>query len=335
MERHGTQLAGLLVGSGGPDGLQGVAPGRDRVPDPRRRLAARLGGPQCHLRPHRPADRGPRPGRRSRRRRRRPRRGAHRARRAGRAVRLLRRQPRVARRRGRARARHARGRARRERRRGRTAVRLARRAGRLAGGDHRRRHRRAADDLVGARGHAPRARRDPGRGSAAARRHALDAPGRARRRPAARRGHGDGGLVRRARLQHRGRACGPRRPGPGSGRVRARGVAGGRSRGARLRQDPALGRARHLQRGRHSRRGRAGERRAHAAAGPRAGLRHRRRRRQRALRAEQPHEPHRAVLLARPHVRRRREARPDRPRAPHSPPPIPERRPTARPPTPA
>ena len=46
---------------------------------------------------------------------------------------------------------------------------------------------------------------------------ALDAPGRARRRPAARRGHGHGGLVRRARLQHRGRARGARRPGQDPG----------------------------------------------------------------------------------------------------------------------
>ena len=32
VERHGTQLAGLLVGSGGPDGLQGVAPGATVFP---------------------------------------------------------------------------------------------------------------------------------------------------------------------------------------------------------------------------------------------------------------------------------------------------------------
>ena len=32
VERHGTQMAGLLVGSGGPDGLQGVAPGATVFP---------------------------------------------------------------------------------------------------------------------------------------------------------------------------------------------------------------------------------------------------------------------------------------------------------------
>jgi subtilisin family serine protease len=32
LERHGTQLAGVLVGSGGPDGLHGVAPGASVIP---------------------------------------------------------------------------------------------------------------------------------------------------------------------------------------------------------------------------------------------------------------------------------------------------------------
>ena len=41
IERHGTELAGILVGSGGPGGLHGVAPGATLLPDPRRRLAAR------------------------------------------------------------------------------------------------------------------------------------------------------------------------------------------------------------------------------------------------------------------------------------------------------
>ena len=41
LERHGTELAGVLVGSGGPRGLHGVAPGATRAPDQGRRLAGR------------------------------------------------------------------------------------------------------------------------------------------------------------------------------------------------------------------------------------------------------------------------------------------------------
>ena len=41
VERHGTELAGLLVGSGGPDGIHGVAPGATVLPIRGRRLAAR------------------------------------------------------------------------------------------------------------------------------------------------------------------------------------------------------------------------------------------------------------------------------------------------------
>ena len=32
VERHGTELAGLLVGSGGPDGIHGAAPGATVIP---------------------------------------------------------------------------------------------------------------------------------------------------------------------------------------------------------------------------------------------------------------------------------------------------------------
>src|SRR6185437_3357149 len=32
LERHGTQMAGILVGGGGPSGLQGVAPGASVLP---------------------------------------------------------------------------------------------------------------------------------------------------------------------------------------------------------------------------------------------------------------------------------------------------------------
>ena len=122
VERHGTQMAGLLVGSGGPGGLQGVAPGATvfpiRVagwqPDAEGRSVVYARTDQLIAGLDRAVD--------PERRRRRARRGADRARRRRRAVRLVRRQPRVAGRRGRARARHARRRAGRERRRGRAAA---------------------------------------------------------------------------------------------------------------------------------------------------------------------------------------------------------------------
>ena len=79
VERHGTQMAGLLVGSGGPDGLQGVAPGATVFPIRVAGWQPDAEGRERRLRAHRPADRRPRPRRRSRRRRRRARRGAHRA----------------------------------------------------------------------------------------------------------------------------------------------------------------------------------------------------------------------------------------------------------------
>ena len=40
VERHGTELAGILVGAGGPGGLHGVAPGATVLPIRDRRLAA-------------------------------------------------------------------------------------------------------------------------------------------------------------------------------------------------------------------------------------------------------------------------------------------------------
>ena len=54
-ERHGTEMAGLVAGSGGPAGLQGVAPGSRAPPHPRGRLAARCLGRGLRLRPLRPA----------------------------------------------------------------------------------------------------------------------------------------------------------------------------------------------------------------------------------------------------------------------------------------
>ena len=132
VERHGTELAGILVGAGGPGGLHGVAPGRDGAADPDRRLAAVRRRPSDRLRAQRPADRRPRPCGRPERRRRRSRRGARRPRRRRRAVRRLHRRPGGARRARRARPEHARRRTGRQRRRRRPVVRLGRRARRAA-----------------------------------------------------------------------------------------------------------------------------------------------------------------------------------------------------------
>ena len=107
-ERHGTEMAGLVAGSGGPAGLQGVAPGSRAAADPRRRLAAGRVGRGLRLRPHRPAAGRDRARRRSERGRRRPRRRPGDARRRRRALRRLRRRPARGRRRGSRRARLAR-----------------------------------------------------------------------------------------------------------------------------------------------------------------------------------------------------------------------------------
>ena len=67
VERHGTELAGVLVGSGGPGGLHGRRAGSLRAPDPGRRLAAdRRAARDAVYARTRPADRRPRPRRRSR-----------------------------------------------------------------------------------------------------------------------------------------------------------------------------------------------------------------------------------------------------------------------------
>ena len=71
VERHGTEMAGILVGDRGPPAANGIARGATRPADPRRRLAA---GRQRRLRPllaHGPADRRPRARGRPERRRRR------------------------------------------------------------------------------------------------------------------------------------------------------------------------------------------------------------------------------------------------------------------------
>ena len=108
VERHGTQLAGVLVGSGGPDGIRGVAKGASVLPIRIAGWQPTASGRERRLRDERPADRRARPGGRPERRRRHPRRRADRPARRGRAVRLVPRQPRVAGGRRRARARHAR-----------------------------------------------------------------------------------------------------------------------------------------------------------------------------------------------------------------------------------
>ena len=133
VEQHGTELAGILVGAGGPGGLHGVAPGATILPirvagwQPGRRRS------RARLRAERPADRRARPRGRPERRRRRARRRPGRARRRRRAVRRVRGRAGGAGRAGRARPGHARRRARRERRRRRAGLRLGRRAGRRAG----------------------------------------------------------------------------------------------------------------------------------------------------------------------------------------------------------
>ena len=91
LERHGTEMAGILVGAGGPGGVDGIAPGRLGAADPRRGLAARRHGRLRRLRAHRPADRRARARGRPEPRRRRPRRRADRADRRGGLVRGLRR----------------------------------------------------------------------------------------------------------------------------------------------------------------------------------------------------------------------------------------------------
>ncbi len=59
-ERHGTELAGIITGDDGPDGLHGVAPGAIDPPGPRRRLAAGLRGRLHRVLPHRSGARRPR-----------------------------------------------------------------------------------------------------------------------------------------------------------------------------------------------------------------------------------------------------------------------------------
>ena len=94
-ERHGTELAGIIAGSEGPDGLARHRARRVDPPDPRRRLAAGRGRRVHRLLPNRPDPRRARGGGRSERRRRRARRGAHRADRSRGAVRRVRRTARL------------------------------------------------------------------------------------------------------------------------------------------------------------------------------------------------------------------------------------------------
>ena len=102
LEEHGTEMAGLLVGAGGPAGVTGVAPAATVLPSAGGRMAARRTGRLRGLLPHRPAARRARAGRRPGRKRRRPRRRPDRARAPRRALRRVHRRP--ARARGRRRA---------------------------------------------------------------------------------------------------------------------------------------------------------------------------------------------------------------------------------------
>ena len=128
LERHGTELAGILVGAGGPAGLAGVAIGASVLPDPRRGLAAgRAGGGPCSRAPT-----SSWPGSSARSTptgRRRTRRGADRPRRAVEPYAAFADGPEARAVRGRAQARHARRRAGRERRPGGARLRQRRRPG--------------------------------------------------------------------------------------------------------------------------------------------------------------------------------------------------------------
>ena len=217
IERHGTELAGILVGSGGPGGLHGVAPGATVLPIRVAGWQPAADGQRARLRPQRPADRRARPRGRPERRRRRARRRARRARSASPS-----RTPRsptgpeaqavqgaldlntlVVAPAGNDGAR-------------RPVVRFGRRSGRRAGGARGRRDRRARDAAARPRRPAPRARRDPRRAAAAARRGravALAEPACATPRST----RGLAGSRRRRLLQREGlqprRRPGGRRPG--------------------------------------------------------------------------------------------------------------------------
>ena len=69
VERHGTELAGLLVGSGGPGGIHGAAPGATVLPIRVAGWQPDGQGSSGRLRTERPVDRRPRPCRRPERRR--------------------------------------------------------------------------------------------------------------------------------------------------------------------------------------------------------------------------------------------------------------------------
>ena len=314
VERHGTELAGLLVGAGGPDGIHGVAPGATVLPIRVAGWQPDSHGPRRRLRAQRPADRRARPRRRPERRRRRARRRAHRARRrrpsrSPRSPTARRRAPSTAR------SRSTRSSSRPAGNDGAAGplVRLARRPRRGARRAHRRRDRPAPHDRVG----APR-RCAAGSTSSFDERLPLlgaVAPTRAgrprRRRPARRRRAGGATASTRA-----GSASSPgsaalvragRRPGRGCGR----GVAGGRRRGARLRREPA-GRARSASRATSTCRSSRSRRRG--ACDPR-GLRARcaASASRSAARTSEPNPlrgPRRLVLVARALVRRPR-SKPD------------------------
>ena len=80
LERHGTEMAGLLVGAGGPGGLAGVAPAATVLPIRVAGWQPDSRGGYTVVRAHRPAARRARARRRPERRRRRARRGPDRAR---------------------------------------------------------------------------------------------------------------------------------------------------------------------------------------------------------------------------------------------------------------
>ena len=348
LERHGTELAGILVGAGGPSGLAGVAPGASVLPDPRRGLAAGRARGVGRVRAHRPAPRRARARGRPERRRRRARRRPHRPRRRGRAVRRLRRRPRGARRGGRAQARHARRRAGRERRARRARVRQRRRSRRRAGGADRRRRGRPRAGAARPARRARRARRRSSTGSCplagavppadavSPRRRAprLLSPGAPAAEQAAALELAD--FFDAPRLQPRRRAA-PRSSPPARTRPAsvARRGAGRSRRGARPRRAAPVRRARPRRAGAGpGRRVCRTRSRSSSLRSARRGTERRRLARRRARsEALPPGQRVAALLVARARLRRAREARARRRRASPSRRASPARTPTARPAT--
>ncbi len=296
-----------------PGGSAGCGTRCVPAPDQGRRVAAERGGRLRRVRPHRPAARRSRARGGSGRGRQHARRRPGRPRRGRGAVRgVLRR---AARARGgrRGSARHARGRAGRQRRGRGSRLRQHLRAGRCARRADRRRRRRAAADAHDPDGRQGRPARPP-RPGAAARRRRRPRPGAdAGTRPAGRRaprrapvGPSEP-LLRRPWLQPRGRQG--RAPGALSCNGRGRPPGGARGRaGCRRRRHGAGRRARPGRADRRAGGGPPGRDRARGSPPDREWGGGHRLARGAGLVGQPRRPPRRALLVARPRVRRRCEA---------------------------